>query len=218
MVPVKHPEYLHVRPTQRRRAGLFVAAATMALVFTACSEPPLAPNEILVTYDHGETCKWTDWAFRYRRGITTTQVMGSALKVGPENQEVVDDTTLRVFSTDGEKLAIAGPDIRAMRFTSGPDPDNSGYNEVSFLTIETVSGNVPFMAEPLPKFSRSRVLVPVASHYFPAQSDDYMSWGNVRLMLVGTAEEGCSTDRVISLTRPGHSKKRTPTHIQFPGA
>lgn len=215
MASVNHPGHQHIRPT--RRVGLVAAAATLALVLTACSEPPLAPNEILVTYDHGETCKWTDWAFRYRRGITSTQVIGNALKVGPENQELADDTTLRVFSNEGEKLTIAGPDIRAMRFAFVPDPDNSGYNEVALLTIDTAAGPVPLFTEPLPKFSRSRVLVPVASHYFPAQSDDYMSWGNVRLMLVGTAEEGCSTDRVISLTRPEHPQSRTPAHIKFPG-
>lgn len=199
------------------RPGRIAAAAAIVLALCACSEPPLAPNEILVTYDHGETCKWTDWSFRYRRGIPNTTVIGNALKVGPDHQEVVDDTTLRVFSYDGEKLTIAGPDIRSMRFAFAPDPDNSGYNEVSLLTIETATGPVPFVTEPLPKLSRSRVLVPVASHYFPEQSDDYMSWGNVRLTLVGTPAEDCSIDRVISLTRPGHPKSRTPTHIRFPG-
>ena len=44
-----------------------------------------------------------------------------------------------------------------------------------------------------------------------------MNWGNVRMTLVGTVEEDCSIDRVISLTRPEHPKSRTPTHIQFPG-
>lgn len=215
MALVNQPGHQRLRPP--RRAGVVAAAATMGLVLTACSEPPLAPNEILVTYDHGETCKWTDWAFRYRRGITSTQVIGNALKVGPENQELADDTTLRVFSNEGEKLTIAGPDIREMRFAFVPDPDNSGYNEVALLTIDTAAGAVPFFTEPLPKFSRSRVLVPVASHYFPEQSDDYMSWGNVRLMLVGTVEESCSTDRVISLTRPEHPQSRTPAHIEFPG-
>jgi hypothetical protein len=205
-------------PAGRRRPGLIAAVALAAIGIGACSsEPSLAPNELLVTYEHGETCKWTDWAFRYRRGISNNRASGSVMVVGPESYEVADDTTLRVFSADGEKLTIAGSDIREMRFTSAPDPDLSGYNEVSLLSIKTVSGDYAFMAEPLPKFSRSRVLVPVASHYFPAQSDDYMSWGNARLILIGTAEAGCSTDRAISLTRPGHPKKRTPVRIQFPG-
>jgi len=215
MASVNHPGHQRLRST--RRVGLVAAAATMALVLTACSEPPLAPNEILVTYDHGETCKWTDWAFRYRRGITNTQVIGSALKVGPDNQELADDTTLRVFYKEGEKLTIAGPDIRAMRFAFVPDPDNSGYNEVALLTIDTAAGPVPLFTEPLPKFSRSRVLVPVASHYFLEQSDDYMSWGNVRMTLVGTPSPGCSARREIPLTRPHHSARRTPLKIEFAG-
>lgn len=196
-----------------------VVSVLAVVVIGGCgSESPLAANELLVTYEHGETCKWTDWSFRYRRGVRNNKAMGNMMMAGPEGQEIANDTTLRVFSSEGEKLTIAGPDIRAMRFMSAPDPDNSGYNEVSVLTLETESGTYQFAAEPLPKFSRERVLVPVASHYFPAQSDDYMNWGNVRLMLMGTVEEGCSTDRVISLTRPGHPKKRTPNRVQFPGA
>ncbi len=31
--------------------------------------PPLEPNQIRVTYDHGEARVWNDWLFRIRRQI-----------------------------------------------------------------------------------------------------------------------------------------------------
>jgi len=189
-----------------------------ALVWWLIAGSSLAPNEILVTYEDGETCKWVDWSFRIRRQVSNNTARGAVLITGPGTTEQADDTTLRVFGSSGEKLAIAGQDLREMSFYTTPDENNSSSNRVSSLTIATAADRHRFLAEELPKFSRSRVLVPVASHYFPEHSDDYMSWGNVRMTLAGTASPDCSTDREISLTRPGHPKKRTPAHIQFAGA
>ena len=91
-------------------------------------------------------------------------------------------------------------------------------NEVIAITLETTNRTFRFEAEPLPRFSRSRVLVPVASHYFKEQSDDYMSWGNVRLSIVGTIPQCCESNRPISLTSTDHPKKRTPIQIRFAGS
>ena len=203
--------------TQQIQNQIRRALVVLALLGAGC-ETPLAPNEVRVTYDHGESCIWTDWSFRYRRGISNNRASGAIMIVGPETHEVRDDTTLRVFSPDAEKLTIPGTDIREMRFIVEPDDNNSSNNRVSYLGIETESGSRVFWPEELPKFSRSRVLVPVASHYFPEVSDEYMTWGNVRMTLAGTVEEGCSIDREISLTRPGHYKKRTPALVEFAGS
>ncbi len=198
-------------------AGVIVIALIAWLWQGASGPEPLAANEIRITYEHGETCKWTDWTFSYLRFVNNNKVSGNAMIVGPRTRLNQDDRTLRVFSPDGEKLTIPAVDLREMILTLSPDPDNSSNNEVQVMRLVTATGSHYFEATPLPKFSRSRVLVPVISHYFPEHSDKYMSWGNARLILIGTAAEDCSTDRAISLTRPGHPKKRTPVHIEFPG-
>ena len=177
-------------------------------------EPPLKANEIRITFDHGETCRWSDWSFRIRREVVNNRGRGAVFIPGLPNISQADDTDLRVFAPDGTKLRIFRDDLRQMGLKWLPDP-NSGYNNVTTLTLTTASNTISFPATELPKFSRSRVLVPVASHYFPEQDDDFMDWGNVRMTLAGTAPEDCSTDREISLTRPGHPKNRTPILIEF---
>lgn len=179
---------------------------------------PLAPNQIRITYEHGETCTWTDWTFTYIRLVSNNRARGNTLMVGPQTRLTREDRTLRVFSPDGEKLAIPAADLREMILEVRPDPDNTSSHEVQVNRVVTASGTYVFEATPLPKFSRSRVLVPVISYYFPEHSDKYMTWGNARLFLSGTVPEDCSTDRVISLTRPEHPQSRTPVHIEFPGA
>lgn len=209
--------------TSKRGATPLIAGVLGLLLFAIggwwLTRPePIAANEILVTYDNGETCKWTDWSFRYRRAVQNNRAMGNALMVGPPSYQVKDDTTLRVFDATGKKLEIAGEQIRELRLTTVARPENSGYNRALSITVDTADGMHRFSAEELPKFSRSRVLVPVASHYFPEQSDDYMSWGNVRLTLAGTVASECSSSDEISLTSTDHSKRRTPAQITFAGA
>lgn len=213
-------DYQIVARCRRVRYGLSVAGIVIAFSTLAggCSrEEPLEPNEILVTYEHGESCKWTDWSFRYRNWKSNNRASGAVMIAGPQTAEAKDDSTLRVFSENGEKIAIAGADLRNMWFTVEPDEDNSSDNSVVYLRVETDSDDYTFWPEPLPKFSRSRVLAPVASHYFSDVNDEYMTWGHVRMTLAGSVEEDCSTDREISLTRPDHYKKRTPLHIRFAG-
>lgn len=178
-------------------------------------EPPLQPGELRVTYDHGELCLWQDWTFRVRRQSANTRVMGNTLSMSGHNVEKKDDTTLRVYSPSGEKLFIQSQELRELQFVTRPDSDNPAENTVVSLALVTDSETIGFSPVELPKYSRSRVMVPVASHYFPDQSDDYMTWGNVRLTLAGTVDPDCSIDREISLTRPDHSKKRTPVLIEF---
>jgi hypothetical protein len=199
-------------------AGVIVIGVTVWIWQRSSGPEPLAANELRITYEHGETCKWTDWSFSYLRFVSNNKARGNVMIVGPRTRLNHDDKTLRVFSPDGEKLTIPAADLREMILTVSPDPDNSSNNEVQVNKVVSASGSYYFEATPLPKFSRSRVLVPVISHYFPEHSDKYMSWGNARLILMGTVAEHCSTDRVISLTRPGHPKKRTPVHVEFPGA
>lgn len=178
-------------------------------------EPPLQPGELRVTYEHGEKCIWRDWTFRVRREVANNRVMGNALSVGRPDIQVKDDSWLRVYDPNGEKLYVQADDLREMRFTSRPSNHNTSNNEVLALDLVTASGTIRFKPVELPRFSRSRVMVPVASRLFADQSDDYMSWGNVRLTLKGTPVPECSIDREISLTRTGHSKKRTPVLIEF---
>jgi hypothetical protein len=211
------------RATASKRSAIPLIAGALAFLLLAVGgwwltrPEPLAANEILVTYDNGESCKWTDWSFRYRRAVQNNRAMGNALMVGPPSFQVEDDTTLRVFDAYGGKLEIPGEQIREMRLTTVARPENSGYNRAISITVETADGSHRFSAEELPKFSRSRVLVPVASHYFPEQSDDYMSWGNVRLTLAGTVPPECGSSDEISLTGTDHSRKHTPAQITFSG-
>ena len=199
-------------------AVIVIVIAVIALTWQGSSSPePLAANEIRVSYEHGETCKWTDWTFRYLRYVSNNKASGNVMIVGPQTRLNRDDRTLRVFSENGDKLTIPAAELREMILSVGPDPDNSYNKEVQLIRVVTASASHYFETTPLPKFSRSRVMVPVISYYFPEHSDKYMSWGNARLILMGTAAEDCSTDRVISLTRPEHPKKRTPVHIEFPG-
>lgn len=175
--------------------------------------PPLATNEARVTYTTGEQCLWTDWQFTIRREVQNNSVRGNALIVGRPKVQTATDSVLRVFSATGEKMLME--QIREMNFRTVPDSNNTSNNRVSSLVITTATGEETFRATPLPKFSRSRVLVPVASHYFPKQSDEYTTWGNVRMTLSGTPDAECSIDDEISLTRPGHYKKRTPERVEF---
>ncbi len=179
--------------------------------------PPLAANQVRVTYTTGEQCLWNDWSFKIRREVQNNRARGNVLITGRPNVETEIDTTLRVYTENGEKLALTRDQLREFSFTTVPDVNNSSNNTVVSLTIKTANNSIRFPAIELPKFSRSRVLVPVASYYFPQQSGDYMRWGNVRMTLAGKAAEGCSIDREISLTRPGHYKKRTPERVEFPG-
>lgn len=196
-------------------AGLLVAGVVAAL-WWILREPPLAANEVRVRYLHGETCILTDWSFRVRRFVSRSWARGPVLRTGPPDIQAVDDTSLRIFSPMGEKLVIHRGDLRLLRFNIVEDDDPYG-RRVSSVTIETRTGRTRIPALALPRFSRSRVLVPVASHYFPQHSDDYMSWGNVRMTLVGTPSPGCSARREIPLTRPHHSARRTPLKIEFAG-
>ena len=213
-------------PITRKRKSSGTAAA-IAAVFAVLAGvgawwliagSKLAPNEALVTYASGESCKWVDWSFRVRRQVSNNIAKGAVLIVRPGEPEVADDTTLRVYSASGEKLVIAREELREFQFTTMPDEFNSSNNQVVSLTVKTATDTLRFMPQELPRFSRSRVLVPVASHYFLEQSDDYMRWGNVRSTFAGTPSPDCTIDREISLTRTGHSKKRTPLSIRFAGS
>lgn len=194
--------------------GILVIAAGVAWWFLR--EPPLQPNELRVTYQHNEVCRWQDWSFRIRREVQKNRVSmgGSALSVGRPNIQQKDDQWLRVYSSAGGKLNIDPASLRLMRFITR---QTSGSSNQTVLDLEVVTdtGTLRFKPVPLPKFSRSRIMVPLASHYFPDQSDDYMQWGNVRMTLAGTPNPECSVDREISLTRPDHSAKRTPVMIEF---
>ncbi len=178
-------------------------------------EPPLQPGELRVTYEHGESCRWQDWTFRIRRQTPNTTARGNMLMVAGNTTETKDDTSLRVYSPAGEKLFVQPHALREMRFVSVPSSRNTSSNNVISLDLVTDAETIRFTPVELPRFSRSRVMVPVASRFFPDQSDDYMTWGNVRLTLAGEVEPDCSTDREISLTRPGHSNNRTPRLIEF---
>ena len=177
-------------------------------------EPPLKPGELRVTFEHGESCRWQDWTFRIRRQNVSTRARGNMLTVGPGSTETHDETWLRVYSPSGEPMNIHPSDLRQMTFTVRAA--SSGSNRVvQSLELVTVSGTTRFEPVELPRFSRSRVMVPVASRFWPDQSDDYMSWGNVRMTLAGTVPASCSTDDEISLTRPEHRSQRTPILIEF---
>lgn len=194
--------------------GILLLAAAGAWWFLR--EPPLAPNELRITYMHGESCRWQDWTFRIRREVSNNRVSmgGTALSVGRPRIEQKDDRWLRAYSSSGEKLNIQPSELREMRFTTRQS-SNSSNQEVVGLDLVTTNNSVRFMQVELPRFSRSRVIVPIASHYFGDQSDDYMTWGNVRMTVAGQPDPECSVDREISLTRPEHSSKRTPQLIEF---
>lgn len=198
-------------------AVIAIAALAIAAAWWFSREPSLKANEVRVTYDNGESCIWRDWAFRVRRAVQNNRASGAMLIVGPPSIEKRDDTTLQVYSPSGQALAIAPASLREMEIVTSPDPDNASRNKVDRLTLTTADGILTFTPEELPKFSRSRVLVPVASHYFPDQSDDYMSWGNVYMTLAGTIPAECKAKDEVSLTEDKHFKKQTPAHIQFAG-
>lgn len=180
--------------------------------------PPLEPNQVRITYDHGEVCVWNDWSFRIRRQTQNNRVRGNTLSAlpGPTLQE--DDDILRVYDADGNWLTIGSHQIRAMHFETVVDRDNASRRTVTRLTVQTDDGDRIFEPVPLPKFSRSRILVPIATYYWPDQDADHMTWGNVRMTLAGTPAPDCSIDREISLTRPDHPKSRTPVMVEFPNA
>ncbi|MEM7362690.1 MAG: hypothetical protein AAF525_01590 [Pseudomonadota bacterium] len=178
--------------------------------------PPLEPNQIRVTYHHDEVCVWNDWSFRIRRQTQNNRVRGNALSALPGPTLQKDDDVLRVYDADGNWFTLGSHQINAMVFDTKVDSDNASQRTVTRLTLQSDEGDQVFEPIPLPKFSRSRVLVPIATFYWPEQDADHMTWGNVRMTLAGTPEPGCSIDREISLTRPGHPKGRTPRHVEFP--
>ena len=178
-------------------------------------EPPLEPGQLRVTYQHGEVCRWQDWTFKVRRQVPNNRVMGNAMMVLPPSIETKADDWLRVYSPTGEKLYLQPETLREMRFKSREAQNNSSRNAVTSLELVTESESIVFTAVELPKLSRSRILVPVASRFFPDHSDDYMSWGNVRMTLAGSPEAECTVRDELSLTRPDHSKKRTPVLVEF---
>jgi hypothetical protein len=86
------------------------------------------------------------------------------------------------------------------------------------LNLTTATSSYRFAAEELEKFSRARVLVPVASHYFPGHSDDYRHWGDAEMTLAGTVPPECKARDEIPLTDTDHWRKHTPVQITFPGS
>ena len=202
--------------------GKFSIIVTAIIVILAGTwwffrEPMLKVDEIRITYDHGETCLLKDWSFRIRRKVTNNSGRGETLKMNRHRVQQVDDTDLRVFSPTGEKLLILRKNLRQIELMSSPDLDYDGYNQVISLTLSTAADTIVFDSVELPGFSRSRVLVPVASHFFPEQNDEYMTWGNIRMTLAGTVQGKCSTNREIHLTDPSHAKSHTPVLIEFAG-
>ena len=129
---------------------------------------------------------------------------------GPTLQK--DDDTLRVYDMEGNWLTIRSHQLNAMRFDTRVDIDNAAQLTVTRLTFETDDGDQTFEPVPLPRFSRSRVLLPIATLYWPDQDADHMIWGNARMTLAGSAfaanGTGIKPAAIVALVDPARGSER----------
>ncbi len=197
---------------------LLAIALSVTAIWWFLHEPPLADNEIRITYLDGRICRLKDWSFKIKKRPSRNSVHGGMLQMGRSKYqwETVEDTDLRIYSSMGEKLHIPRSKLRQIVFQSESHPDIGTDKRTVNITVTTTDDIFSFDATELPHFSRKRLLVPVASHYFPDHDDDYMSWGDVILTLNGTPEDSSCPNRDVGLTRPDHPLDRTPVRIEFP--
>jgi hypothetical protein len=194
-------------------AAILLATAAWWLLH----EPSIAENEIRITYLDGKTCLVKDWSFLIKRRASMSNASDGMMRKCRSNSQwdTVKDTDLRIYSSTGEKLHIPREKLLEITFDSQSHPDIGNDKRTVNITISTTDNLFSIDAEELPDFSRKRLLVPVASHYFPDQDDDYMSWGNVIMTINGTVEDQSCPDRDVGLTRPDHPADRTPVRIEF---
>ncbi len=182
-------------------------------------EPSLADNEIRITYLDEKTCVLKDWSFKIRkRASIHNMVNGGMLQMGrPKSPwQTVEDTDLHIYSPMGEELHIPRSKLRQIVFESQSHPDIGNDKRTVRITVTTTDDIFSFDATELPNFSRTRLLVPVASYYFPNEGDDAVRKGNIILTIDGTPEDDSCPNRDVSLTRTDHPANRTPVRIEFP--
>lgn len=221
-------------PRDRRRNGessggakrfVLIAAAVVVVLAGATGawwmSPPINDlgNNVLVTFEDGKKCRLSEWGFRYRRAFSNNRSRGGALMVGRTQFEIRDDQTLRIVGPDGDKLALEVGAIREIRFEPVAHEYNTSRRAVNAMTLVTPSDWLYFTPQEIPRFSRSRLLVPDASHYYDNKHNDkYKHWAAVTVSLKGIPTPECGDRTEFNLTAHDHPKSWTPMKIQFPGA
>jgi hypothetical protein len=212
------------RETHDNRPPSALVAAMLVLLAGGAAAAwnlyPLAPaqgEDILVSFENGVTCRLSEWTFRYRRAHTQTQARGNVLIVGRTLYESTTDDTLRIFAPNGDKLTIPGMALREINITSQPDEDNRSRRRVLTMSVAGKAQTVDFTPQAIPRLSRSRLLIPEASHYFPERyDDDYIDWHGVSVWLSGRPSQECKGHGDINLTAEAYPRKWTPKRLDFP--